>query len=125
MTADGHSRVHVENANVAGNYTIYRDAEAREPMAAFAVNISSDESDLRAVSDKQMHEYLAVRMSSPKPVVLSLTPGAQNLAKIVDQSRYGVELWQTALMAALVLAILELIVAREGQAAIAPMPVAA
>jgi hypothetical protein len=114
MGADGRSFVHVDDANIAGNYTVYRDAEAREPVAAFAVNLSSDESDLRTAGDKQMKDFLTARMSAAKPIVVSLAPGARDLPKIVDQSRYGVELWQSMLMAALVLAILELIVAREG-----------
>jgi hypothetical protein len=122
MGADGRSFVHVDDANVAGNYTVYRDAEAREPVTAFAVNISSDESDLRTASDKQLKDFLTTRMSSAKPVVVSLSPTSHDLPKVVDQSRYGVELWQSMLMAALLLAILELIVAREGGQRVAAVP---
>ncbi|MDP4200689.1 MAG: BatA domain-containing protein [Bacteroidota bacterium] len=117
-SAEGRSRIHVEHAVVAGNYTVYRDAEAREPIGAFAVNITSDESDLRATSDKDMQAYLAARMTGSVgagPRITQLAPGAKDLAKIVDQSRYGVELWQSLLMAALILAIIELIIAREAK----------
>lgn len=123
--ADGRSFIHVDAANVAGNYTAYRDAEAREPIAAFAVNISSDESDLRTSSDKDLNDFLIARMLASKPVVVRLVPNARDLPKIVDQSRYGVELWQSMLIAALLLAIIELIIAREGGQRIPLVPVAA
>ncbi len=113
-SADGSARIQVTEAKVAGNYTVYRDAEAREPLSAFAVNITSDESDLRASSASEVHDYLAARMSGT-PRIIPLAPGARDIAKIVDQSRYGVELWQSLLLAALILAVIELIIAREAK----------
>ena len=60
-------------------------------------------------------------MSAPKPNIITLHPGQRDLAKIVDESRYGVELWQSFLVAALILALIELILAREARtAAVAP-----
>lgn len=113
-SADGRARIQVTEAKVAGNYTVYRDAEAREPLSAFAVNITSDESDLHASSDREVHDYLATRMEGT-PRIIPLAPGTRDIAKIVDQSRYGVELWQSLLLAALILAIIELIIAREAK----------
>ncbi|SRR5579883_381832 len=112
--ADDKPHLHVDEAKVAGNYWVYKDAEAQEPLTAFAVNIQSDESDLRAASSAEMKKYLSARMSGPKPSIISLANNDRELAKTVEQSRYGVELWQSFLWAALVLAILELIIAREG-----------
>ncbi len=101
---------------MAGNYTVYRDAEAREPIAAFAVNIQSDESDLRTASPADMTNFLAARMNGKKPVIMRIKAGDPNIAKAIEQSRYGVELWQAFLWAALVLALVELVIAREGRA---------
>ncbi len=114
---DGTPDLQMDAARVAGNYTVFRDAEARDPIAAFAVNIQSDESDLRAASPSQMKTYFAARMANPKPSILSLQPGDRQLIRTVEQSRYGVELWQSFLWAALILALIELILAREAHSA--------
>jgi hypothetical protein len=115
MAPDGKPELRMDNAKLAGNYTVFRDAEAREPAGAFAVNIQSDESDLRAAIPKEMKDYLQMRMTGNKPSILRLTAGDKQLAKTVEQSRYGVELWQSFLWAALVLALIELLLAREAR----------
>ena len=127
VSQEGKPRVQLEGASVAGNYTVYRDAEAREPIAAFAVNIQSDESDLRTATPTDMTNFLAARMTGKKPVIMRIKPGDPNIAKAIEQSRYGVELWQAFLWAALVLALVELVIAREGRSGspIVPAPIAA
>ena len=122
ITAEGKARVHIEQAAVAGNYTVYRDAEAREPIAVFSVNVQSDEADLKPATERDTHDYLAARMSGKKPNVIVLQPGQRDLAKVVEQARYGVELWQSFLWAALLLAIVEMIIARESRTAAVPVP---
>ena len=117
VAPDGKPEVRMENARVAGNYTVFRDAEAREPAGAFAVNIQSDESDLRAASSADMRQFLSVRMINTKPSIIRLTEGDKKLATTVEQSRYGVELWQSFLWAALILALIELLIAREARSA--------
>ncbi len=121
IAADGKPELRMDNARVAGNYTVFRDAEAQVPFGAFAVNIQSDESDLRAASPIEMKQYLAARMSNTKPLVIRLTAGDKQLAKTVEQSRYGVELWQSFLWAALILALIELLIAREARSAQKPI----
>jgi hypothetical protein len=124
LNADSKPQLHFDNARIAGNYTVFRDAAAQEPVGAFAVNIQSDESDLRSASLKDMNDYLTVRMANRKPLVIRLMPTDKQLAKTVEQSRYGVELWQSFLWAALILALIELLIAREARsgrkAALAP-----
>jgi hypothetical protein len=115
QSADSKLHIHLEEARVAGNYTVYRDAEARDLVAAFAVNIQSDESDLRAAAPKEVNDYLAARMSSPRPSIIPLDPSQRDLVKTIDQSRYGVELWQAFLWAALILAVIEMLLAREAK----------
>jgi hypothetical protein len=124
VASEGKARVHVEEAAVAGNYTVYRDAEAREPIALFSVNVQSDEADLKPATERETHDYLVARMSGKKPNVITLQPGQRDLAKLVEQSRYGVELWQSFLWAALALAIVELIIARESRTATVAVPAA-
>ena len=115
LASDGTPELQMDEARVAGNYTVFRDAEARDPIAAFAVNIQSDESDLRASSPSQMKAYFAARMANPKAAIIRLEPGDRQLVKTVEQSRYGVELWQSFLWAAIILALIELILAREAR----------
>jgi len=111
ITTDGKTRIHIEGASVAGNYTVYRDAEAREPVALFAVNVESNETDLKTATEREMKDYLAARMTAKKASIITLQAGERDLAKVVEQSRYGVELWQSFLWAALVLAVFEMILA--------------
>ncbi len=117
MAPDGTPELQMDEAPVAGNYTVFRDAEARDPIAAFAVNIQSDESDLRSAPAGVMTKYFAARMANPKPAIIDLSPTDRTLAKTVEQSRYGVELWQSFLWAAIILALIELILAREARSA--------
>ncbi|HEX5316123.1 MAG TPA: hypothetical protein VFX22_05675, partial [Candidatus Kapabacteria bacterium] len=115
IAPDGTPELQMDEARIAGNYTVFRDAEARDPIAAFAVNIQSDESDLRVASPSEMKSYFAARMANPKPAIIRLQPSDRQLVKTVEQSRYGVELWQSFLWAALILALIELILAREAR----------
>ncbi len=115
INADGKPQLRFDDARLAGNYTVFRDAAAQVPVGAFAVNIESDESDLRAASLKDMQDYLSTRMMSKKPLIIRLTSGDKGLDTIVEQSRYGVELWQSFLWAALILALIELLIAREAR----------
>lgn len=115
VTADGKPFIRLEEARVAGNYTIYRDAEAREPIAAFAVNVESDEADLRRASDRELSQFLQKRLVDHAQPVKFLRPDEKTIAQAVQQSRYGVELWQSFLYAALTLALLEMLIAREAR----------
>jgi hypothetical protein len=115
INADGKPQLHFDDARITGNYTVFRDAAAQEPVGAFAVNIQSDESDLRSASLKDMNDYLSARMANKKPLIIRLMPTDKQLAKTVEQSRYGVELWQSFLWAALILALIELLIAREAR----------
>jgi hypothetical protein len=121
INTDGKPQLRFDDARIAGNYTVFRDAAAQVPVGAFAVNIQSDESDLRAASLKDMKDYLAARMSNAKPLIIRLIPGDKDLGKTIEQSRYGVELWQSFLWAALILALIELIIAREARSSGKPV----
>jgi hypothetical protein len=117
VTPEGKPFIRLDEARVAGNYTVYRDAEAREPIAAFAVNVQSDEADLRSATEPELSTYLRARTGGKASTIKFLKPDEATIAKVVQQSRYGVELWQSFLYAALILAALEMLIAREGRRA--------
>jgi hypothetical protein len=115
VSTEGKPFIRLDEARVAGNYTVYRDAEARDPIAAFAVNVQSDEADLRSASEQDLTRYLQSRAGAVRSVIRFLKPDEKTIGKAVQESRYGVELWQTFLYAALILAALEMLIAREAR----------
>ncbi len=110
VASDGRMRISLEQAPVAGNYFVYRDAEARDLVTTFAVNIESSESDLRQSSDREHAEHLERRAASNNNVRPLRTD--RDISKTITESRFGAELWQAFLGAAIALAILEMLVAR-------------
>lgn len=108
--ADGRMRISLEQAPVAGNYFVYRDAEARDLITTFAVNIESSESDLRASTEREHADFLE-RRAARRENVRPLNP-ERDITKTITESRFGAELWQAFLGAAIVLAIIEMLLAR-------------
>lgn len=90
---------------------LYEIRTGHTAVAQFAVNLSKQESDLRKMSSADLERFfkaLGVSTSQVTPV----KPGSR-LETVVLQSRFGVELWKSFLVAALLLALLEMIIARE------------
>ncbi|MEP7234377.1 MAG: hypothetical protein ABI778_03685, partial [Ignavibacteriota bacterium] len=115
IATDNKPRVHIDNAHKAGIYTLYKDAEAREPVASFAVNISSDEADIRRAGTSESDSLLSPLFPKPKESIARLDPAKKDLTTKIKESRFGIELWQTFLMVALICAIAEMLVAREAK----------
>lgn len=115
FTSAGRTRVHIDNATKAGVYHIYKDMETSEPIATFAVNIRTDESDLKQASRDEADSAIAKLSAQPFQSLTHLDISKTNLAETVKQSRFGVELWQSFLLASIVLAIAEMLVAREAK----------
>lgn len=109
-TSDGRMRISLEQAPVAGNYFVYRDAEARDLITTFAVNIESSESDLRESTEREHAEYLEQRSANSKNV--RPLRADRDISKTITESRFGAELWQAFLGAALALAVIEMLLAR-------------
>ena len=84
-----------------GLYSLYNDAREIDRMA---VNIDPDEGDLYRMEKDNLAELL--------PGALWLEESI-NAAGFIDQSRFGRELWQYFLIAALLLMALEMAVARD------------
>lgn len=109
-SSDGRMRISLEQAPLAGNYFVYRDAEARDLLTTFAVNIESSESDLTQASDQQIEEYLERRAAKNENV--RPLSSERDITKTITESRFGAELWQAFLGAAIALAIIEMLLAR-------------
>jgi len=86
---------------------LYRVLRGGVPQNTFAVNPSIRESDLTSVPEPAL-----VRAFPPGRAQV-LRPGA-DLARRVREARYGRELWGWFVLAALVLLVTEMIVARWG-----------
>jgi hypothetical protein len=89
---------------------IYKVTAGKENVEMFAVNLDPRESNTTkapaAVIDAMLHR-LAIDPSSVKEV-----EEPQDLQRTILQSRFGVELWKYLLLAALIIALAEMIVAR-------------
>lgn len=115
IVTEGKPHVHIDNAHSAGIYTVYRDAEAREPVASFAVNVRSDEADLRRSSKEEADSVVAPLFPKPKESVARLDVSSKEITKKIKESRFGIELWQILLAIALLCAIAEMLIAREAK----------
>jgi hypothetical protein len=109
-SSDGRMRISLEQAPIAGNYFVYRDAEARDLITTFAVNIESSESDLEQASERDHADFLE-RRTSRRDNVRPLST-ERDITKTITESRFGAELWQAFLGAAIALAIIEMLLAR-------------
>jgi hypothetical protein len=108
------------SAELPGVYTL-RDARASRPGAApavlqaAAVNSRMEESDLVPATDG-MIAACATACGIAAEHIREL-PGAEGLERAVGEARYGVELWQTFLLLALLCAALEMVIARTTRSA--------
>ncbi len=114
-SASGALHLMLETTPFAGIYSIYKDADSRDALTGFAVNPKSDESDLQVATTAQLNK--TIKQLGVKPSAIhTLDPSRKDLAEVIRQTRFGVELWQLFLAIALVCAIAEMLVAREGKA---------
>jgi len=79
-------------------------------LAQFAVNVSQKESDLRKIPDAELENFFKTLGVGASQITLVKSDGKLN--SVVLQSRYGVELWKFFLATALMLALIEMSVAR-------------
>jgi hypothetical protein len=88
---------------------IYQVMSGGVLSAAFAVNVDGRESDTRKVRD-DVKEALYGKVGAAPSSVHELT-GGETLESAILQSRFGVELWRYCLLAALILAAAEMLIA--------------
>ena len=114
----------VVQPNTAGTESIIRFNETNEPgvykvksgatiVDQFAVNIHPDESKTAHVSEDDLTSMFE-RLGIPEQSLQRLE-AAGEIQQQVLQARFGVELWKQFLIAALVLALAEMFVARESK----------
>jgi len=101
------------NDDLPGWYTL---ASGTSILDKFAVNIDPDESNTTP-SDKKHLETLFMRMGIAEKA-RHMVSQPQEVQYIITESRFGAELWKQFLIAALVVALLEMFVARESKQSI-------
>jgi hypothetical protein len=110
-TRSGLSTFESSSASEAGIYELRNE---KEILHAAAVNIDAAESDLRHATNEELAEFwnrIGVKESRTDRLEASEKVGATVL-----ESRLGVELWKYLLLLAIVVALIEMAVAREAKA---------
>lgn len=92
---------------------IYEVRNSSTPVSVLAANVDARESDGRRISGDELSEFWK-RFGVQSSFVRFLGHGEQ-LQSAVVQSRFGVELWKYLIGLALLLALLEMIVARDSK----------
>ncbi|MCX6137985.1 MAG: BatA domain-containing protein [Ignavibacteriales bacterium] len=102
--------ISLEHLRIPGLYVI---RQGRETVALLSVQADPLESD-GTLAESSALTASAVRMGIP-PAAVTTIRNKEQITSAVLQTRYGIELWMHFLLAALVVAIIEMIVARESQ----------
>lgn len=87
-------------------------AETARPVQAAAVHCAAAESDLRQVDEDALAAFWDRKGVSPDRIHRTAAPDA--IPRLVQESRYGVELWRYFLLIALACALAEMILSRAG-----------
>jgi hypothetical protein len=90
---------------------IYSVLAGNDTLLQLPVNIRREESDGTLVEKNAVAEHLAL-LGVEGPSFIEVTPES-DVASIVSQSRFGIELWKYFLLAAVLVALIEMFIARE------------
>ena len=93
-----------------GTYTV---KENSIPVAKFTLNVDPDESKISR-ADQQSIRAMTERVGIDEETITTIDQPAR-AERIVLESRFGMELWKHLLIAALVIAIAEMIIARDSR----------
>jgi hypothetical protein len=104
-----------ENTNVPGFYEFCNDTKI---LKTIPVNVDPEESDLTKISNSELIDFLKLYSLSDRYKEIS---DDSNLAQILEQSRYGIELWKHLILLVLLLAVLEMIIAKDAKKQIADL----
>jgi uncharacterized membrane protein len=97
------------NTYVSGNYNIYSGERLLEMIS---VNTDPLESNVKYISDSEFDDYLTKINFEGVHVRI---PKGEDPANVILQARFGSELWRYFLIAAFVLALLEMTIARSAK----------
>ena len=100
----------LESSPTAGT-GVYELSDGRQILHASAVNINPDESDLRHVTDEELATFWS--RSGLKESQARRLSATDKLESTILESRLGIELWKYVLALAILIALTEMIVARE------------
>ena len=92
---------------------LYTVKENLVPVAKFAINIDPDESKTSRADEELIQAMMARVGIAANEVTTIDRPGRAD--RVVLESRFGVELWKHLLIAALAIAIVEMIIARDSK----------
>jgi hypothetical protein len=126
LAVSGMLRITSLPALETGIHTLVRKAPGKGPaggdeylVGAFPVNVREEESDLQTIDgDDAATLWSSLGVEPDRAHVVE--PG-EEVATIIQESRYGVELWRYLLGAALLLAMIEMAVSRAGKNETAPL----
>ena len=96
-----------------GCYTL---TNGENTLSVFAVNTDSREADTRKISDEELKAFWK-RFGIQPAAVQSFKP-SDHLQATILQSRFGTELWKHCIALALLMALLEMFVARDSRKAV-------
>jgi hypothetical protein len=82
-------------------------------LAARAVVLPESEGDLRPATEEELASFWRQHGVEPKRVRILSADGA--LERIVQEARFGVELWKYLLLIAAIFAVAEMLIGREGR----------
>ena len=104
---------HFSNPTETGIYSFY---DSGEKIKSIPVNMMSAESDIQKADEKEIFSYLQIiGMSERYKYLKSL----DDVSIFLQEARYGVELWKQLLLLALLLVIIEMLIARDSKKDIA------
>jgi hypothetical protein len=108
--------VTLPSTDIPGIYAVVRNQSV---LGQVAVVMDPRESFLESASDEDL-EALFQKLGLPAER-LTVTSEATDLARVVREARFGVELWQWFLTAALVVGVMETLIARNSRRAMAEL----
>jgi hypothetical protein len=121
LSTSGMATFESAHASEAGIYALHRvtathtgSTEARGIIQAIAVNVDPAESDLRRVDDNDLATFF--KRVGVNPQQVRQLPVMQRIDTVVLESRFGVELWKYFIGLAVLLALIEMALGREGKA---------
>jgi hypothetical protein len=110
VTTDGAVTVKATTLAQPGIYTV---EAAKSAITIFAVNPDRRESDTRQASAADLGAFWT-SLGIPEAAVRTAPPSA-GLPAVITQSRFGTELWQYLVGLAILLALIEMLVARDSR----------
>jgi hypothetical protein len=95
---------------------VYQLKAEKTPLASLVVNVDQRESDTRIATGDELSDFWK-RMGISESSVQSLEEQSA-VQDAVLRSRFGVELWRYCALLALILALLEMLIARDSRSAL-------